>query len=178
MQENSTDKRIKRGRIALVMVVILNLTVLNIIFITKQVQLEEHERTDFRNQFSIGMAYCFGVMSILLFINVVWLNSRLRKQRDLQAQDRYRQDDTFYKKEICSLWLILGVFNVTYLLRALWDIFADSKFETFRGMIIDLNVGILCDFVPVTLLMIYHYKNFRDDELSGSLYGDSIIDKD
>jgi len=97
MEENSTEKRIKRGRVALVLIVILNLTVLNIIFITKTVQLEEHERTDFRNQFSIGMAYCFGVMSILLFINVVWLNSRLKKQRDIMAQDRYKQDDSFYR---------------------------------------------------------------------------------
>ena len=43
-------------------------------------------------------------------------------------------------------------------------------------MLIDMSIGIVCDFFPVMLLMIYHYRNFKDKE-TGSQYGDTLIDE-
>lgn len=40
-------------------------------------------------------------------------------------------------------------------------------------MLIDMIIGILCDFIPVMILMIYHYRNFKDKRTI-SFNGDSM----
>ena len=39
-----------------------------------------------------------------------------------------------------------------------------------------MSIGIVCDFFPMMLLMIYHYRNFKDKK-NGSQYGDILIDE-
>ena len=60
------------------------------------------------------------------------------------------------------LFLILGVFNTSYLLRAIWDqnySMDDDSFE-FAAITTELLLGLVWDFLPVMLMMILHYKNF------------------
>ena len=60
------------------------------------------------------------------------------------------------------LFLILGVFNTSYLLRAIWDQYYsedDDSFE-FAAITTELLLGLVWDFLPVMLMMILHYKNF------------------
>ena len=85
-----------------------------------------------------------------------------------------RGERSYYNKEICQLWAILGVFQVTYLARSLWDILTDPKHGYFSTMLVDIIVGILCDFIPLMILMAYHYRNFLDAGIQ-STSGESFL---
>ena len=60
------------------------------------------------------------------------------------------------------MWLILGVFSGTYLLRAIVDLSTDPSFTKFAGMLSDLTVGILNDFFALMLILVLHYGNFSE----------------
>ena len=47
------------------------------------------------------------------------------------------------------------------MLRGIWDFQIDPKLVTFQEIIEEMVLGILCDFLPVTLLLIFHFRNFR-----------------
>ena len=140
--------------------VIIELIAILAVLITKENKLDQEGRNEFRLQITKINGWVFGGMFILLFVCVLWLISRLRKKRDMILRGTLEQN--FYNTEIFTLWVILGVFSITYLLRALWDILTDPKHASFETMLIDMNIGIVCDFFPVMLLMIYHYRNFKD----------------
>ena len=58
------------------------------------------------------------------------------------------------------LFLILGVFNTSYLLRAIWDQNYSEDSDEFYAITSELLLGLVWDFLPVMLMMILHYKNF------------------
>ena len=58
------------------------------------------------------------------------------------------------------LFLILGVFNTSYLLRAIWDQNYSKDSDKFYAITSELLLGLVWDFLPVMLMMILHYKNF------------------
>ena len=60
------------------------------------------------------------------------------------------------------MWLILGVFSGTYLLRAIVDLSTDPSFTKFTGMLSALTVGILNDFFALMLILVLHYGNFSE----------------
>ncbi len=100
------------------------------------------------------------ILFFLLGISVLWLISRLKKKRD-QAQgesDKQRMFD----KEIKLLWVILGVFNITYLIRAVWDSVTNEFYVDYGTMVGVMMLAILWDFVPVMILLVFHYRNYKD----------------
>ena len=63
--------------------------------------------------------------------------------------------------------VILVIFSSTYMLRGIWDLMLTVNFAHFSGMLGQLLVGLICDFAPVVLLMLWHYKNFRVKKYKG-----------
>ena len=55
---------------------------------------------------------------------------------------------------------ILIIFSSTYLLRGVWDLFEVPDGSTFKGILEGLSIGLLCDFAPIMLLLVFHFKNF------------------
>ena len=70
-------------------------------------------------------------------------------------------DKAVFDREIRTLLAILVIFSSTYMLRGIWDLMLKVNFAHFGGMLGQLLVGLGCDFAPVFLLMVFHYKNFR-----------------
>ena len=60
------------------------------------------------------------------------------------------------------MWLILGVFSGTYLLRAIVDLSTDPSYQNFTSMLSALTVGILNDFFALMLILVLHYGNFSE----------------
>ncbi len=66
-----------------------------------------------------------------------------------------------FDKEIKLLWLILGVFNITYLVRAVWDSTTNEFYVNYGEMVSVMLLAILWDFVPVMILLVFHYHNYK-----------------
>lgn len=62
------------------------------------------------------------VLFFILLICVVSLIRKLKQVRDIIFREDSKQEQRdVFNKEINTLWLILGVFNCTYLIRGIWD---------------------------------------------------------
>ena len=66
-----------------------------------------------------------------------------------------------FKREIRALLAILIIFCSTYLLRGIWDLKTNPASEAFTMMMESFSIAILCDFIPVMFLLVFHYKNFN-----------------
>ena len=105
----------------------------------------------------IGLSMSFYFMGALLFVNVFWLVSRLKKKKNLS---KVRAETTSFNKEICTLWIILSVFSVTYILRGTWDLTIQASYNNFEKQLWAVLTGLLFDFLPIILILVLHYKNF------------------
>ena len=94
-------------------------------------------------------------MSALLFANTFWLISRLKKKNENGADGK-----SIFSREICTLWIILSVFSITYTLRGIWDNVINTNYKSFKSQLIGNLLNIVWDFVPVTLILMLHMKNF------------------
>ena len=106
----------------------------------------------------IGLCMSFYFMGALLFVNVFWLVSRLKKKKDMTATSA---ETAGFNKEMCILWIILSVFSVTYILRGTWDLEIKSNYNNYEKQLWTVITGLLFDCVPVILILVLHYKNFR-----------------
>ena len=70
-------------------------------------------------------------------------------------------DNRVFNGEICTLLAILITFSTTYIMRGLFDIKVDMKLMTFVSMLSYLIVYFFCDYLPLMLLMTFHYRNFN-----------------
>ena len=109
------------------------------------------------NDWLEGLSISFYFMGALLFVNVFWLVSRLKKKKDISATST---EIAGFNKEICVLWIILSVFSVTYILRGTWDLLIEGNYNNFEKQLWAVITGLLFDFIPVTLILVLHYKNF------------------
>ena len=122
------------------------------------------ERDDFDG--TSGSIECYGLLftGIILFINGFWLVNRLKKK---QVQVSTTIERANFNKEICSLWLILSLFSVSYLVGAFWDYFISPKVTTkYSYTIWKVSIGVLFDCIPVMLIMILHLRNFNEKLLT------------
>lgn len=67
----------------------------------------------------------------------------------------------FFNREIRTLWIILVAFNITYLIRGLWDQLTSQYLRQYTLMVFNIILGLTFDFIPVTLLLYFHYRNFK-----------------
>ena len=158
MKQKRTDKIIKYGRICLYVIIIGSTIFLTIYFAIIDRFSTRAKRSDKIVKWGAGLMWAYFSLSILLFICVFWLVSLLRRKRE--QVDWQRAEKAHFNKEICKLWIILSVFSSVYLVRGCGDAKFIPGFESFTQLIWDILQGILYDFIPVMLIMYFHYRNF------------------
>ena len=108
-----------------------------------------------------SMMYIYFCLSTILFICVLYLVSLLKKKRNqISWQSNER---AYFNKEICKLWIILSVFSATYMIRGIWDTLSLRKNDSFGLLVWSVLNGLLYDFIPVMLIMYFHYRNFSKE---------------
>ena len=107
--------------------------------------------------------YSFFTMSILLLATVGFLINRLKRKRDQVANTE--TDKAFFDKEIRILLLILVIFSSTYMARGIWNMITIVEWRNFAGLITQLLIDITGDFAPIVMIMLFHYKNFRNKKV-------------
>ena len=58
--------------------------------------------------------------------------------------------------------MILFTFSITYIIRGLCNQFVTELLDSYLTYILDLGLTILFDCVPIMLMLVLHYKNFRE----------------
>ena len=112
------------------------------------------KRDDFDS--TSGSIECYGLLftGIILFVNVFWLVNRLKKKQEQVSTTIERAS---FNKEICVLWLILSIFSVSYLVRAIWDKFIFPEVTTkYSFTIWRVFLGVLFDCIPIMLILVLH----------------------
>ena len=77
------------------------------------------------------------------------------------------KDKALFNKEICAVVAILLIFTGSYIVTAICSLTdiditdLDDGF-VFAGMLEYLLVKQLCDFITIMLLLVFHYRNFRE----------------
>ena len=106
-------------------------------------------------------------MGALLLFSVFLLVSRLKKKASLVSTKIVKEN---FSKEICTLWTILFTFSITYLIRGFFNqIFEWRHTMDLRFSIYDITINILFDFIPIMLMLMFHFKNFSELKISGEL---------
>ena len=158
MKQKRTDKIIKYGRICLYVIIIGSTIFLTIYFALIDRFSTRAKRSDKIVKWGAGLMWAYFSLSLLLFICVFWLVSLLKRKRE--QVDWQRAEKSHFNKEICKLWIILSVFSSVYLVRGCYDAKFKPGFDSFAQLLWDILQGILYDFIPVMLIMYFHYRNF------------------
>ena len=158
MKQKRTDKIIKYGRICLYVIIIGSTIFLTIYFALIDRFSTRAKRSDKIVKWGAGLMWAYFSLSLLLFICVFWLVSLLKRKRE--QVDWQRAEKSHFNKEICKLWIILSVFSSVYLVRGCYDAKFKPGFDSFGQLLWDILQGILYDFIPVMLIMYFHYRNF------------------
>ena len=110
-----------------------------------------------------SVAVDFFFLSFVLFLCVYYLISKLLKKRD-QVTGSSQVDKDIFNHEIHALLGTLILFSSTYILRGVWLLKSKPNTREPLEILIGLLVGIVCDFVPVTILLAFHFKNFNSKQ--------------
>lgn len=100
------------------------------------------------------------IITLLLFISLTSLTIQLyRQQRVYNVSSRCG----LFKKEILTLLVILTFFLLSYALRISWyDLYFTKLEKNIWGQAwISFALSIPFDFLPLLLMLILHYRNFR-----------------
>ena len=107
-----------------------------------------------------ALGWCFFSLSFVLFLSVYFLINRLCKKRDQVATTQADKD--FFNGKVRTLLAILVMFSSTYLMRGTWDIISDTKSGSFVNYVVTITIFILCDFVPIIFMLVFHFRNFHN----------------
>ena len=158
--KNKTEDIIKIGRTCIVIFITSTLTGLCIYFGIKTSNTDKKERSALIRESSDYISYCFFALSVLLVVCVIWLVALLKKKRDQVSRSSI--DKQAFNNEIRTLWIILSVFSSTYLARGVWDTFYNPTFTHFWSMMAAVLTGLVWDFFPCMLIMVFHHHNFKE----------------
>ena len=64
------------------------------------------------------------------------------------------------------LWIILSVFSATYMIRGIWDSITHTSNANFGLLMWSVLNGVLYDFIPIMLIMYFHYRNFSKEKVT------------
>ena len=75
--------------------------------------------------------------------------------------------------------IILVIFDIGYLFRFVYDIEFADNLDQFPTDVMFLFLSIFCDFMPISVLILFHYRNFREkpaeQEDNFQLGGETIV---
>ena len=85
-----------------------------------------------------------------------------------------------FDREIRTLIIILVIFDVGYLFRFVYDIEFSDSLEQFSTDVMFLFLSIFCDFMPISVLILFHFRNFREkpqaeEDESFELGGETVM---
>ena len=137
----------------------------NVIFLTGYLlfgyeNLDRVGRNETLNRWNQIVAYFLYLLFVLLLVCVIRLIQLLKQMRDFLFSSQMEQRD-FFNREIRTLWIILVAFNITYLIRGLWDQLTSQYLRNYTLMVFNIILGLIFDCFPVTLLLYFHYRNFK-----------------
>ena len=104
---------------------------------------------------AIGWSFCF--LSFILFLSVYTLISRLKK---IDRISRSQDEQGSFNRKICALLATLTMFSSTYMLRFAWDQIVKPDSGEFVAILEGIVVALICDFTPIMILLVFHYRNF------------------
>ena len=90
-------------------------------FAVEQATLDYQERLDFCLIGDTITAYSSYFAFVLLTASVTILINRLIKVRDTMVENSQEEQKSFFDNEIRTLMIILSVFDISYLLRGIWN---------------------------------------------------------
>ena len=130
------------------------------IFIFYDVKYDDIEvRYEAVNPLIVAIGWSFLGAFILLaatYIQLTLVISEYTKLNTLQS----------FRTEKRTLLTLLAIFSVSYMLRFLWIVIAIpllvENYSEFKSMMIQNVLYIIWDVLPMTLIMYYHFINFRD----------------
>ena len=112
------------------------------------------------------MGPSFYFMGALLLFCVFWLVSRLKKKIALVSTEVEKAN---FSQEMCTLWTILFTFSITYIIRGFYDQMNEFQNPDYFYQIIDIALYVLFDYVPIMLILMFHFKNFSEKKVNGIL---------
>ena len=158
--DKKTEDFIRCGRIWVTAFIATNLTGVMAYLIWVQVHFGAHGREQVAMDSYNYIAPCLALLAILLSVNVIWLVGKLKKKRDQISLTQ--EDKNAYNTEIRALWLIMSIFCVTYLVRAVWElVFLKTDMPNYGIMFAAVPLGLFWDFMPLMIILVFHYQNFK-----------------
>ena len=118
------------------------------------------ERHEFSMQFNNYGVLTFQIIDFTLLSTSTGILFYL-----LTKQEKYMDSKETFRKERCLLLTILIVFNLSFVMRALYDdlIAIDLKDagDDFANAVMLTFTGTVFDFVPISLILYLHGKNLE-----------------
>ena len=158
--QQRTDKIIRCGRIIMCTVGIILILSVSTLCIVNQFTLDKDERTTFiwnLTDYCLPPLQLFSV--IILTSSIVTLLIHLSKQAKLIQKSSHAE----FHREIVNLTWILILFDLSYVCRGIYDYYLFSTLEYYKlaGAIVNIMCPAFFDFMPMTLILFFHYRNFR-----------------
>ena len=161
----TTEKIIKIGRIVLLVFVPSNLIFLSVYILVTYSDMPRDESNTVLNRWNWYIGIFFYILFVMILLSVVRLIRLLKRMRDCIFTDQTQQVE-FFNREIRTLWVILITFNCSYLLRGIWDQVTGPILPQYSIMMLNICTGLLFDCFPVSMLLYFHYRNFKSQSKS------------
>lgn len=115
----------------------------------------------------MGLAYSFVAIFFILFIalttTVFCLIRKLKSKNNELVTDDLAGE--YFKKEINTLTIILIFFNMSYLLRVIFEVIVDTnpftEMDTFIKFMIAIMTCIPFDILPIFVVLLFHRRNLN-----------------
>ena len=115
----------------------------------------------------MGLAYSFVAIFFILFVvlttTVFCLIQKLKSKNNELVTDDLAGE--YFKKEINTLTIILIFFNMSYLLRVIYEVVVDTdsftEIATFSKFMITVLTAVPFDLLPIYVVLLFHRRNLN-----------------
>ena len=158
--QQKTEQVIRCGRIIMCTVGIVLILSVSTICVVKQFTLDyDHRKLFIENltDYYLPPMQLFSV--IILTSSIVTLLVYLSKQAKLTQKSSHAE----FHREIVNLTWILILFDLSYVFRGIYDYYLISTLTLYKlaGAIMNIMCPAVFDFMPMTLILFFHYRNFK-----------------
>ena len=115
----------------------------------------------------MGLAYSFVAIFFILFVvlttTVFCLIQKLKSKNNELVTDDLAGE--YFKKEINTLTIILIFFNLSYLLRVIFEVVVDTdsftEIATFPKFMVGILTAVPFDLLPIYVVLLFHRRNLN-----------------
>ena len=167
LQSAHFERSIQRGRISVIFIDVLFFTSMVSACIYSLVGIETNDaQIQYFSNMGIFFACLFGVLFITLAISVIILIRLLwRKNKQVQQYDK-----NVFKREICTLVIILGVFCQSYAFRTIFDLIERLNLihNGYKLFMTRLCLVVPFSLLPFFAMLMLHRRNLKASRLAVS----------